>query len=193
MAQINLLKQSSVVDNSWELIPKLLARLFSVVLIVLVVYYVWLYFRYNSIVKKIVNTKTQIELTRAASMQVAGRNELLVRQQQIAALKDLLDGHIYWSQIMPKIAGVTLKKATYSNLKVSDDGILRLVVNVPDLENLDKYLQVFNLPEVNKNFSGVNISGYHKVQSKDANSVSFEVSMKFNSAMIQYSGLSSAQ
>lgn len=186
MAQINLLKQSSSSPTSWETLPKIVVRFLLLVFVLLVIYYAWLFFSFNKTLKNIGVVKKEIENTRTASLNVAGRNEVLTRQLQIKALNEAISSHFYWSQLMPKLAAVTLKKATYSFMRVSSTGLLTLTVNVPDLESLDKYLQVFNLPEVNKNFSDVVINGYHKVQGIDSNSINFEVGMKFNPSIIQY-------
>lgn len=187
MAQINLLKQTTSSTNAWEIIPKILVKVLLLVLVLVLAYYAWLFISFNKTVKDIENTKSDIEKIRSTSLNVAGRNEVLTRQLQIKALNEAVNSHIYWSQLMPKLAAVTLKTASYTSMRVNNTGLLTLVVNVPDLESLDKYLQVFNLPEVNKNFSNVLISGYHKVQGENANSINFEVSMKFNPAIIQYS------
>lgn len=189
MAQINLLKQTSSTSENWEILPKLLVRFLVAVFIFIICYYVWVVISLSSTKREIIKIKNNIEAKKAESLNVKGRNEVFTRQQQLNAFSGLVGAHLYWSQILPKIAGATLKTASYSDLKIGDTGDLKLTVNVPDLQSLDKYLQVFNLPQINKNFSDVNISGFHKIQTKDATSISFEVSMKYNPTLVQYSDI----
>ena len=118
------------------------------------------------------------------ALDMSGRKELLVRQQQLKSFNDLVASHLYWSQLLPHIAQATYNKATYSNLKVATNGDLSLSVNVPDLSDMDRYLQVFDLPQVNKYFKQVRIGTYHKVQGKNSTTISFEVMMQFDQGII---------
>ena len=186
MAQINLLKQSSTASNTWDNLPKILARLLIFVLIILVGYYAWLVIDTQSIASKTTSTQAEINLDKQKALSTAGRGEVLTRQLQLKDFQDLLAQHLYWSQLMPVIADATLKKATYSSLKVDGEGLLTLAVNVPTLEDLDKYLQVFDLPQVNKYFSNVRISSYRKVQGPNSTGIAFEVNMNYNKSVIKY-------
>jgi hypothetical protein len=186
VAQINLLKQSSTASNTWDNLPKILARLLIFVLIILVGYYAWLVIDTQSIASKTTSTQAEINLDKQKALSTAGRGEVLTRQLQLKDFQDLLAQHLYWSQLMPVIADATLKKATYSSLKVDGEGLLTLAVNVPTLEDLDKYLQVFDLPQVNKYFSNVRISSYRKVQGPNSTGIAFEVNMNYNKSVIKY-------
>jgi hypothetical protein len=186
MAQINLLKQSSAPNNLWQVVPKFLVKFFAVVLIGLIAYYAWLYFQFKSIENKIEASLIQINSDRQEALNSPQRDELLTRQSQLKYLDGIISQHLYWSQLLPKLANVTLKKAAYVNLNMGSVGKLTLSVNVPTLADMDKYLQIFDLPEVNKYFSDVRIGSYHKVLGKTSESISFEVNMQYNPSILQY-------
>jgi hypothetical protein len=192
VAQINLLKQSAPSNNLWEIIPKILTRVFAVVLIGLILYYAWLFFRSKSLDNQIAATKVQINTDRQSALNSPQRDELLVRQTQLKDLSGLISSHVYFSQLLPVLAQDTLKTASYSSLKADASGNLTLAVTVPTLEDLDKYLQVFDLPEVNKNFSNVRIGGYTKVNIAGSTAISFQVNMQYNPSIIGYNASSAS-
>ena len=186
MAQINLLKQTSNTGNFWSSGPKIFVRLFLLVLLALVGYYVWLYIDLSSTGNQITSEQNKINADQQAALSIPNRDELFTRQQQVKDLESLIGGHVYWSQFFPELAKVTLKNASYSNMSVSTAGDLTLSATVPTLEDLDKYMQVFDQPEFNKNFYDVRIAGFTKIQSKTSTAVQFSVRMKYNGGIIQY-------
>lgn len=186
MAQINLLKQTSTPYNFKGSGPKILVRVIFVVLVALVIYYIWLFISSKSIDDKIQQTQSQIKSEQQKALGLEGRDELLVRQQQIQSLQGLIAAHPYWSQLFPELARVTLKTASYSSLKVGLGDDLTLSVTVPSLEDLDKYMQIFDLSQFNQNFSDIRISGFTKVQSASSNAIQFQVNMTYGPSLIQY-------
>lgn len=186
MAQINLLKQPTQASDLWEKLPKFLVRGLAVILVFLVGYYGWLYFQSKKIDGEIIDLQSKINTDAQAAFNAPRRAELLTRQLQLKDLNSLIAAHVYFSKLMPKLAKATLSDASYSSLKVGQDGLLVLSVHVSSLENLDRYLQVFDLPDVNKYFSDVRISSYHKVQGKDSTGISFQITMKYNGGIISY-------
>jgi hypothetical protein len=187
VAQINLLKQSSTGGDISKNIPKFLIWVFLVILALLLCYYGWLFSESKSMDNKIAAAETKINndnQTMAAPS--SGKDELLTRQQQLQILSGLISGHVYWSQIFKPLADATLKNASYSSLAVGAGQDLTLSVTVPTLEDLDKYMQIFNLPEFNQNFSNVDIGGFSKVQGKNTTSIQFQVKMQYDPKIIQY-------
>jgi hypothetical protein len=189
VAQINLLKQNTT--NSFDFsrsIPKILVRLFLVVLLCLLGYYGWLYFQ----VKKIDSDTIALNAKMAGEVSLAlgttDRNELLTRQLQIKTLSGLISSHLYWSQILKPLADATLQTATYTSIETLDDGTLSISGSVPSYEELEKYLQAFNLSDVYQNFSDVLLGGYVKNIGKtpDSSNVNFQVIIKYNPDLIQY-------
>ncbi len=194
MAQINLLKQSSGARNHWYFAYQLWVRVLFAVLLVILAYYGWLFFTLKSADSVIVSTREKINNDQQAALNSQDRNELLTRQLQLRTLGDVQGQHFYWSQLLPALAQTTLKTASYSNFTAGSDGEIILTATVPTLTDLDEYLQVFNLPQFYKNFSEVNISGYHQVQGQNVagNAITFEVKMHYNPSLIQYQSQSPA-
>lgn len=186
MAEINLLKQSSAGSDLKKNSSKFLIRGLLIVLVLLVVYYGWLFIESKSIDNKMVAAEAQINTDNQSALGATGRDELLTRQQQLQTLSDLIGPHTYWSQLFKPLADATLKNATYSSLTVGKDNEVVLSVTVPTLEDLDKYMQIFNLSRFDQNFSDVRIGGFSKVQDKNSTSVKFEVQMQFDPKIIQY-------
>ena len=187
MAQINLLKQASPQQSLWTVLPKIFASIFLVVLIILAAYYGWLIIESKKIASNIINVQAQINEEKKTGLNMPKRDEVLIRQQQLQGVNEAVANHLYWTQLLPELARVTLKSASYSNIKVGTDGKISMTVKVPTIGDLDKYLQVFDLPAFNKNFSDLRIGGYYKVQGEgNSSTINFYVMMKYNPDVIQY-------
>jgi len=189
LAQINLLKQtnnSGAGGGLKESSVKIFVRLFVVVFLALVIYYGWLFFQSKSIDGKISSVQTQISGQTQQALSLTGRGELLTRQQQLQNLNTLVAAHVYWSQIFKPLADATLNNASYSSFQVGTGNDLILSATVPGLTDLDRYMQVFNLPQFNQNFSDIRISGFTIVRGKNSSSVKFNVQMQYNPNLIQY-------
>lgn len=186
MPQINLLKQTRNADSFLAESPKIIVRIFLVILLALAGYYVWLFVDLNKTNNTLAETQSKINADKQKALNIKKRDEILTRQLQLKALAGIINQHTYLSQLMPEVATVTLKKANYHNLSADSSGVLSLDVTVPSIDDMDKYMQVFDLPIFNENFSDIRIGGFNTVQGKDSSSVHFQVSMKFNPAIIQY-------
>ena len=188
MAQINLLKQTSGSSGFWESFPAVLAKVLIAVLLLVGAYYGWLFWKSGQNIKQANQLQTKMASERDSALNLKQRNEVLTRQSQLKEFGGIVDKHIYWSNLLPVLASSTLQSANYSSIKASPDGTVNLTVTVPDLNELDKYLQVFDLPQYNQNFNNVRISTYHKVQSKTGSGLQFEVRFDFNPGIIKYKG-----
>ncbi len=189
MAQINLLKQSVPEKNLWTILPNIFAKVLLVLLVLLAAYYGWKVLESKNIAKSIRALELKISEEKREGLTLPKRDEVLVRQQQLQALNQVVENHLYWTQIFPELARVTFNKAHYSSIKIGADGILNMTGTVPTINDLDKFLQVFDLPAFNKHFSDIRIGGYNKIQGQDNNStVDFDVMMKFNPELIKYKG-----
>lgn len=185
MAQINLLKQSAPQTDLWEKAPHIIVKFLAVALLLTLAGYGWLYVSAKQEGQKIVSQQQQLSDEQNKALGMKNRDELLTRQQQLKEYSGLVDKQIYWSQLMPVLASSTLKTAVYNSLKVTPDGRVDLDVSVPTLQDLDKYLQVFDLPEYNKNFNNVRISSFSKVQNAKGTQIRFEVSFNYNPDIIK--------
>lgn len=187
MPQINLLKQTGGGNKYQFLTPKILVWVFFVALILLAGYYGFIVYQGQQYQKDIADEQSKISAVVEEANKVSNRSELLIRQQQLQSLTGLIQNHVFWSQIFSALAHVTLNSANYTSLLVnSADKSLSLNATVPSLEDLDKYLQVFDQPAVAKNFNNVRIGGFTKIQSKNSTLIQFQVKMDFNPSIIQY-------
>ena len=187
MPEINLLKQNTSSGSFSDSAPKIFAWVLLLVLICLVGFYVWLYFQSKSIEEQAKTLQQSMANKKKEALEMEERDELLTRQAQLKALTGLVGGHVYWSQLLPEIAEVTLKTASYASLTAGGaDGRISLETTVPSLVDLDKFMQVFDLPQFNKNFNDIRIGGFNKAQTKDGSSIKFRVDMKYNPQIIQY-------
>lgn len=188
MPQINLLKQNNQVSNNAQGLYKVIVYILMALFVGLILYYGWLYFKSKDILKQIIATEAKITEEKKTVLNMDKRDEVLTRQQQVVALQSAINSHLYWSQLLPELARVTLKTASYTSLKAGLEGELILSATVPSLSELDKYLQVFDTAAFNKNFSNIRIGGFHKSQVVEGGqtAVSFEVKMQYNPELIQY-------
>jgi hypothetical protein len=186
MAQINLLKQTNTTHNYGNATAKILVRVLLVVLVGLLAYYAWLFIDLKKTNADIAAMEEKVIGEKQAVLDIKNRNQLYTRQMQVQNLEKLVGAHTYWSGFFPEIARVTLKTAGYKNLTVRSDGTLVLGAVVPTLADLAKYMQVFDHPDFNKNFSNVKIGSFSQVQNDEATTIEFQVNMDFDPAIIQY-------
>ncbi len=188
MSQINLLKQKTNSSNWSQTGMKALVRVMAAGLLCLILYYGWLNYNSSKLTKDILTTQQKLKQEADDALTISQRDEVLTRQLQLKTLQGAIGSHVYWSQLLPELARVTLKTASYTSLKVGDDSTLMLNASVPSLSDLDKYLQVFDRPEFNKYFSNVRIGGYSKAQGAEGGSgrLTFEVVMNFDSSVLEY-------
>jgi len=186
MPQINLLKQKSSTESLRDALPKILVWLFLCVLIVVLGYYGWLFWDAKQVQKGISAAQATIAEQKSEATGLPNTDELVTRESQLKELDGLFAKHHYLSQLLPEIAKATLKSATYSDFKILPDGTLTLSASVPDFVAFDKFLQVFDLPSVNANFSDISVSGLRETQDQNGSSVKFDLKMKFNSNIINY-------
>jgi hypothetical protein len=56
---------------------------------------------------------------------------------------------------------------------------------VPSLEDLDKFLQIFDNPKFNENFTSVRVSALGKIKEDEKTTYRFDLRMKFNPQLIK--------
>ncbi len=117
---------------------------------------------------------------------VNNRDELYTRQAQLQQFDGLIGKHLYWSNLFPALAKVTLKQASFTSISATKDGQLDVAVSVPDLLAVDKFLQVFDRPEFNANFNNLRIGAVGKIVSGGQTAYSFDARFNFNSSLLQY-------
>lgn len=184
MAQINLLGSNASVKNT-RFLPTLLVRIFIVALVLVVIYYGYLFFTLKSKTNAIADVQQKIAQAQSESLANQDRKELLVRQQQLQNANDLIKKHVYWSYFLPELARVTLQNGSYLDITSQNNGIVDLSLTVSDYAEMDKVLQVFDLPQFNQEFSDVKIVSVGKSQDKDVIRNQLKIQLKFNTDFIK--------
>jgi hypothetical protein len=190
LAQINLLKQNTARPSFASFFYRLLPAVFAIVLAGLVGYYGWLFYQAHSLENQKIEIQAKMVQESQSALSNPRRNELLTRQLQTKDLSGLVAAHLYWSQIFPVLAKVTLKNASYDTITINpQSNSIQLSAQVSSLVDLDKYMQVFNYPQFNKYFSNVRIAGFSLVNGNAGESVKFSVNMNYNPNLMQYQAL----
>jgi len=185
MEQINLLRQKTTDQSKLRALPSLFAKFLIAVAVAVVVYYGWLVYQEKKVAKEVLSAKAQTIETKKQALEKQGRQELLTRQAQLKEYGSLVSEHTYFSQLFQPLANITLKSANYLVLRARSTGEISLTGQVPNVKELDKFMQIFNLSEFNKNFSNVKIAGFSRVQEKDTSYYRFELTMNFASQLIK--------
>lgn len=164
MSDINLLDQESSISKIKNRSKQWLSKLVGLVLVLSLLLYGYLFYQGWNLEKKVSESETKIEEYRSDIQNNKKRQELITRQGQLKSANDLLDKHMYWSTLLPELARVTLTNAKYTNIEANTEGQLSLTVSLPSYSDAEKYLQIFDLPEYNKNFSNVKLLTLTKTQ-----------------------------
>lgn len=191
MPEINLLSPTARRrPASLTSITPLLVKVLTAVLIALVVYYAFLWFRSAQIRGQVKSLQQQVAAKRSELAANTDRNKVLTRQAQASDLKKILGSHLSWSLFLnSRLPQVTLKSASYSSISVQSDGTVTLVVSVPTYSDLDKYLQVFDVDKFNKDFSDVQVKAITRSQQGNGLLTDFKIQAKYNTAAIAYTAL----
>lgn len=186
MADINLLQNDSYESGvNAGYAATVLARLLLLLVMGVIAIYAVLYFDSWRSDSSLQEVTSKISTKQAESLTNKDRNELVTRQEQLAELEVLIDKHVYWSYLMPELARVTLKSAQYTEIEAKSDGKLNLTVKLPSYEDIEKYMQIFDLPEYNQQFSNVKITGINKVQTESTVETELRLELTFNPEYIK--------
>jgi hypothetical protein len=181
MADINLLQtptsQTSTISSRSRV---LLARVLMLVLVLIVAFYAWLQYDHWRTGKNIAATQASIATAQADALNNKARAEVVTRQGQLEELDSLLEDHMYWSYLLPELARVTLVSAKYTSIEANSAGTLTMSVTLPSYQDLEKYLQIFDLPEYNKEFSNVKILSINQTQVNNTLGTVVKLELTFN-------------
>jgi hypothetical protein len=186
MPQINLLDsetKASFKGNGYSW----LARVMGAILVLAILAYAYLYIHQRSLQNQINQTREKTATAQDEATTNTAREELLTRQGQLVSLNPLLKNHVYWSGLLPELARVSLRQSSYVSIEAAANGNLILSVKMPTYADLDKFLQVFDLPEYNRQFSNVRVLSINK--SADAGLITYimRVQLTFNTDFIKNS------
>jgi hypothetical protein len=185
MADINLLSTNNQSPVAAQHQASLVVKIIAVVLVLVVLYYGYLWYQASRVNNRIEYTQSQIGKTQAEALAMKERSALITRQGQLQTADTLVKNHVFWSYLLPELARVTLKSTSYATIAATSEGVLNLTVTAPSYADLDKYLQVFNLPQYNKEFSDVKVLSIIKAQDENTLSNEMKLQLKFNPAFIR--------
>jgi hypothetical protein len=143
----------------------------------------YVYGRLNN--KKLTSIQSDIKSAQSEALNNKDRNELVTRQEQLKNLDGLIKKHLYWSYLLPELARVTLKSAQYTEIEAKSDGKLNLAVTLPNYEEVEKFMQMFDLPEYNQQFSNVRILDINNVQTNTTLQTELRLELNFNPEYIK--------
>lgn len=180
MADINLLSTDNTHKFHFTQGAGLVVKVLIGVLVLIILYYGYLRWEINHTksTTSALEAKT-VKLT-AEAMGRKDRDEIVTRQGQLQSLDGLIKNHVYWSDFLPELARVSLSSSTYASFLADATGVLDVTVVVPTYADADKYVQVFDLPQFNTQFSDLRILSMSKVQEVNLVATQLKLELKFN-------------
>lgn len=185
MADINLLGSDSQKFNIAQTSAHLIVKILLGVLVVVILYYAYLRIQISRTQNSVRTLQAQTAAIEAEALNQKERGEVVTRQGQLQNLDSLIKNHLYWSPLLPELARVTLKSASYATFNADGTGVLNIDVTVPSYADADKYIQVFDLPQFNQQFSDVKILSINKVQEGNTVQIGMKLQLKFNPEFIR--------
>lgn len=186
MADINLLQNDTSTTGS--IVGRggfYVSRLLMVVLVAVIAWYGYLLFDGHKTSGSIKDTQAKISQAESEALNNEGRGELLTRQGQVKALDGLIENHLYWSYLLPELARVTLPSTKYTTVEADAAGKLSLSVSLNSYDDFEKFMQVFDLPEYNQQFSNVRVVSINKTQKDDTIETVVRLQLTFNPEFIK--------
>lgn len=184
MADINLLQTQSTLSSVKYEGKRWIFRIAVLILVIVLGAYVVLQVTNWRNQRSISEAQAQIKKVQDSLASNKQRSELLTRQAQLSHINQLLSGHLYWSKFLPELARVTLTQAQYSIIEVDKEGHLNVTVTVPSYAEAEKYLQVFDLPEYNQQFSNVKLVSLSKIQQDDLVKTTMRLQLTLNPGLL---------
>jgi hypothetical protein len=185
MADINLLSTTTQTSNTAEHSASLAVKILGGILILLLLFYGYTWLQMRRTQSALASVQTQMNRAQSEAINMKDRGQLITRQGQVQALDTLIKNHLYWSYLLPELARVTLRSASYSTIGADANGVLSLTVNLPSYAEADKYLQVFDLPQYSQQFSDVKVLSITKAQVGSTAQTQLKLQLKFNPEFIR--------
>jgi hypothetical protein len=185
MADINLLGTNNQGFNFARTGASWAVKILAAVLVLVLLYYGFLRLQISRTNGAIRDTQAKTSQLEADVLTGKNRGEVITRQGQVQNLNTLIKSHVYWSGLLPELAHVTLKSASYAGFTADTAGTLNLDIIVPNYAEADKYIQVFDLPQFNQQFSDVKILSISKIQTGSTVQTEMKLQLKFNPQFIR--------
>lgn len=186
MPEINLLDNNQIdTGDAVSSIARNVARLFLLLVVAAIIGYGVLFFLSYRVQGQVDETTASIKTKQTAIEGNKDRSEIVTRQGQIKEFNGLVDNHLYWSYLIPELARVTLNSGKYTVIQADSDGKLNLTVSLPSYADIEKYMQIFDLPEYNQQFSNVRIVNITKNQNGSKIETLLTLQLTFNPEFIK--------
>lgn len=185
MPDINLLSTNSQHSSYANTGAGLAVKILGVLLVLVLLYWGYLAYAVSQAHKDLATMTAKTAQVQSDAMNRKERNELITRQGQLQSLDGLIKNHMSWSYMLPELARVTLRSSSYTTISVDTAGLLTMTVNAPNYSDLDEYLQVFNLPQFNQQFSDVKVLSINKTQEGSNLETQMRLQLKFNPDFIR--------
>lgn len=180
MAEINLLSNNTPRPSVSKTLSSIFVKTLAVLLLLVLVYFGYIFFALKNTSNASASETEKINQDQQDILSNKNRSELLIRQSQLKEAENLIENHVYWSRFFKDIAQATLKTTSYSDFSSQGDGNITVSLTVPDYKTLDEFLQVFDLPQFNKNFSNVRIISVAKTTQGSVPSLKVKVRFQYN-------------
>jgi hypothetical protein len=179
MAEINLLGASEKPKGlSLSGLVPIANKGLAVLLLIILAYYGFLIYKGSKIVSDTEAVNVEIGELQNKLLNDPNRNELLTRQSQLKDLQRLAKNHFYWSILLKELPKMNLKTASLLNFTANGQAQASLVVAVPSYADLDKFMQVFDRPEVNKTFTDIKIKSVTKTEQESKLLIKAKIELK---------------
>lgn len=190
MPSINLLGQNDQGKQQFAIksgFGRAMSSLGAILLLFSVFAYGFLAFDESRRGSEIDSIRAEIQSIEAQVTSSTELREILVRQGQVKGFQKVATDYSYWSRLLPELARVTLKTGGYASVNVDSDYQLRLGLVLPDFADFDKYLQVFDNPQFNKNLYNVRVVAASKYQSDQTKGVKVELEISVKPDLLRVS------
>lgn len=179
MAEINLLGASEKPKGlSLSGLVPIANKGLAVLLLIILAYYGFLIYKGSKIASDTEAVNVEIGELQNKLLTDPNRNELLTRQSQLKDLQRLAKNHFYWSILLKELPKMNLKTASLLNFTANGQAQASLVVAVPSYADLDKFMQVFDRPEVNKTFTDIKIKSVTKTEQESKLLIKAKIELK---------------
>jgi hypothetical protein len=185
MADINLLSTDSQKFSFSQAGTGAAVKILAGVLILVVAYYGYLRWQVSRVGKSTQTVQAKTRQVESDTINNKQRAEVVTRQGQVNDLDGLIKNHVYWSGLLPELARVTLKSASYAAFDADTAGTMNLTAIVTTYADADKIIQVFDLPQFNQQFSDVKILSLSKIEEEGQVKIKLILQLKFNPTFIR--------
>lgn len=182
MAEINLLQTDKPKTSNRD-IYGILNKVGTILLIVVIGFYVYLFVAQSQVNKQITVEQEKNQQITEEIKKIPKYQEFLATQTKIKNIKTILDNHLAWSKFIQAFSNATLNTATYKKFVAKNDGTATINGSVPDFKNLDKLIDGFQLPEFDF-IKEVKLTNVSLAETDSTSAIDFNLNVIFNKNLL---------